>query len=379
LSISEGRDKPLKVAWVIRPAAGGIKQHLNYLLTGLGSQYEISICGPEELRDWAGSNPFYPIPIVDGFEINRDLKAIWQLSRALHTIKPRLVHIHGLKSVQITVPAARLSRVDNLLFTAHNCLPKPQSPWYRITHGAVNRHLLRSLTRIIAVSDAVGCELMEFVPGERVVTIRNGVDYRRFDGLSRTEARKSMGLDCEHFVIGAVARLIPEKGVGDLLRAAALLKNILPQARFMVVGDGPMRARLEQYSKALGLESHVQFLGYRNDVPALMTGWDLFVLPSWSEGLSVSVLEAMAAKLPLVVSDLPSMREVAVQGKSGLFFQPHDISGLAAAIIQIVKDPVKARLMGDYNYQRILKSFGIDQMIEATKRQYQSLLEEGAK
>lgn len=369
----------MRVAWVVRPTAGGIKQHLNHLLAGLGSQYEIAICGPEELRGWAGGNPFYPVQIVDGLSTAGDLRAVWQLSRALRRIKPQLLHIHGLKSVQIAVPAAKLSRVDNLLFTAHNCLPKPDSLWYHVTRGAVNRCLLRSLTRVIAVSQTVGCELTELVPEERVVVIRNGVDYRRFEGICRDEARKSVGLGSGDFAIGTVARLIPEKGIADLLRAAALLRKILPQAKFIVVGDGPMRARLEQYSAALGLEPYVQFLGYRSDVPILMASWDLFVLPSLSEGLSLSVLEAMAAGLPLVVSDLPSMREVVIQGKSGFCSQPRDISGLAAAIIQIAKDPAKARQMGEYNHQRVRRSFGIEQMIEATRREYQLLLEEGVK
>ncbi|NLL89055.1 MAG: glycosyltransferase [Firmicutes bacterium] len=368
----------MKVAWVIRPAAGGIKQHLDHLLTGLGSQYEICICGPEELREWAGGNPFYPISIVDGLDLTQDLKAIWQLSKTLRSIKPRLVHIHGLKSVQITVPAAALSRARKLLFTAHNCLPKPKSRLNRVAHEVAMRRLLRAVTRIIAVSDAVGYEFLQYVPVDRIVTIRNGVDHRRFSGSSRTEARREMGLDPDQFAIGAVARLIPEKGITDLLQAAALLKNIFPQARFLIAGDGPMRDSLKHYSRALGLGSYVQFLGYRHDVPALMVGWDLFVLPSWSEGLSVSVLEAMAAKLPLVVSDLPSMREVVVPGKSGFFFPPRDIPALAAAIIQIAKDPGKAKLMGDYNHQRVLRSFGIEQMIEATRMQYRLLIEEGA-
>ena len=362
----------------MRPAAGGIKQHLSHLLAGLSSEYDIAICGPEELRSWAGDNPFYPIPIVDGLGVACDAKAIWQLSKVLRQIKPKLVHIHGLKAVQIAVPAARMSRVDKLLFTAHNCLPKPLSFWHRIAYSAANRRLFRSLTRIIAVSDAVGSELREFVPEERVITIRNGVDCRHFSGVPREDARRNLGLDSSVFAIGTVARLIPEKGIADLLRAAALLQKILPQARFIIVGDGPMRACLEQYSNALGLDSHVQFLGYRRDIPELMASWDLFVLPSHSEGLSVSVLEAMASGLPLVVSDLPSTREMAVQGRSGYFFQPRDVSGLAAAIIQIAKDPAKARLMGDYNRQRVQKSFGIDQMIEATRRQYQLLLEDGA-
>ena len=177
----------------------------------------------------------YPIDIVDGINLRKDLKAIWQLKSVLRAAKPRLVHIHGLKSVMIGVPAAKLSGGSRLLFTAHNCLPQPQSRWYGVTHGLVNRRMLRSLDRIIAVSDAVGSELMEFVPYQRIVTIRNGVDYRRFEGYTRSEALAAMGLKADHFIIGVVARLIPEKGITCLLQAAALLQHILPQVRFVIV------------------------------------------------------------------------------------------------------------------------------------------------
>lgn len=362
---------------MIRPAAGGIKEHLTHLRNGLKEEYEIIICGPADLAEWAEGFQFYPIDIVDGINLRKDLKAIWQLKSVLRAAKPRLVHIHGLKSVMIGVPAAKLSGGSRLLFTAHNCLPQPQSRWYGVTHGLVNRRMLRSLDRIIAVSDAVSSELMEFVPYQRIVTIRNGVDYRRFEGYTRSEALAAMGLKADHFIIGVVARLIPEKGITCLLQAAALLQHILPQVRFVIVGDGPMRGQLEQYARALQLQEHVKFLGFRRDVPLLMAGWDLFVLPSFSEGLSVSVLEAMAAKLPLVVSDIPSMREVVVPGKSGLFFTPNDVPGLAAAILQIAKDPSKQQRMGDYNYRTVVRYFGIDQMIKATKLQYQELIEEG--
>ncbi|HHT35721.1 MAG TPA: glycosyltransferase family 4 protein [Firmicutes bacterium] len=367
----------MKVAWVIRPAAGGIKQHLNYLRRGLSSCCEIIVCGPQELEEWAEGCPFYPIEITDGIEPKQDLKAVWQLTKVLRAVKPELIHIHGLKSVMIAVPAAKLSGVKKTLFTAHNMLPQPQTRWYRATHGLVNRTLLKALGRIIAVSDTVGSELAEFVPYNRIVTIRNGVDYHRFEGYSRREALALMGLDSKHFIIGAVARLIAEKGIACLLKAAVLLRNVLPQMRIVIVGDGPMRHQLELYSQALQLEPYVKFLGFRSDVPALMAGWDLFVLPSLSEGLSVSVLEAMAAKLPVVVSDLPSTREVVEQGKGGYFFAPDNAPGLAAAVLKIAKDQSKKRRMGEHNYQSVIRSFGVDHMIQATKLQYQQLIEEG--
>jgi len=367
----------LKVAWVVRPAAGGMLQHMRHLLTGLSAHYDITIYGPAELEDWAGNFKFHPLNIADGIHLRQDLHTIWSLSRCLHADKPQLVHIHGLKAVVIAVPAAKMSHTPKLLFTAHNCLPKPHSRWQQAAYGVMQRHFLRSLDRVIAVSDAVSKELLPIVGYERIVTIRNGVDYQIFSGYSPTEARAELELHSEHFVVGVIARLIPEKGIECLLKAAGLLKNIMPNIRFIIVGDGPMRAQLQHYCRALHLEPYVRFLGFRQDVPKLMAGWDVFVLPSLSEGLSISVLEAMAAKLPVVVSDLPSMREIVVHGKSGFLFPPNDAPNLAAAIIKIAKDSRKARSMGEYNYQRVAQFFGIDKMIEATRLQYQDLLGKG--
>lgn len=368
----------MRVTWIIRPTVGGIRQHLTQLLTGLDKHYNISICGPYELKDWINFQgyQYYPIDIVDGIVLKKDIKAIGQLYKVFQTTRPQLVHIHGLKSVSLTVPAAKLSGVRRLLFTAHNCLPKPHTKWYQITHGFFNRRLLKALNRTIAVSDEVEQEYLQFLAPERVVTIRNGVDWHRFADLKRLESREKLAIKPNSFVVGVVARLIPEKGLTTLLQAAAIIKNILPNVRFVVVGDGPMQVQLENYSTVLALDSIVNFLGYRSDIPLLMTSWDLFVLPSQSEGFSVSVLEAMAAKLPVVVSDLPSMREMVVPSKSGLLFEVGNAPELAAAIIQLAKDRDKCKAMGEYNFRRVKSLFSNEQMIKATKLQYQELLDE---
>ncbi len=363
----------VKVAWVVRPAEGGILVHLDHLLQGLSTDFNILIFGPEEIRDWVKDHPFYPINILDGLHGKEDIGAIWQLSRSLRKEKPKLIHMHGLKSVVVGVPAARLSGCKRLLFTAHNSLPKYGICWHQLSQQFVQQRMLQTLPRIISVSDALRDELVQFVPAHRVTTIRNGVICEKFSGYSRADARATANIPAPNIAMGVVARLIPEKGVTTLLEAVSLVRNVNKQITLVVVGDGPARDQFEHYCKALDLNPYVRFLGHRSDVPFLMAGWDLFVLPSLSEGLSVSVLEAMASRLPVIVSDLACMREMVTHGKSGYLVKPKDAPGLAAAILHIIKDLPKARAMGEYNYQRVKNTFGTNKMVESTRHLYKDL------
>ena len=272
----------VKVAWVVRPAEGGILVHLDHLLQGLSNDFEIIIFGPEELRDWAKDYPFYPINILDGLHAKEDISAIWQLSRNLRKEKPKLIHMHGLKSVVISVPAARLSGCRRLLFTAHNSLPKYGICWHHLSQQYVQYRMLQALHRIISVSDALRDELVRFVPEHRVMTIRNGVACASFAGHSRADARAAANIPAPNIAMGVVARLIPEKGVTTLLEAVSLVRNVNKQISLVVVGDGPARDQLERYCKALDLSQYVRFLGHRSDVPFLMAGWDLYVVSSLS-------------------------------------------------------------------------------------------------
>lgn len=365
----------MKVVWVIRPAVGGILEHLNRLLRGLQPDYEVIICGPASLRDWANGFTFYPVEICDGIHPLKDLRAMMKLTTYLKKENPQLVHMHGLKSVMITVPAARISKGQwRLIFTAHNCLPGKNSRWYGITHGRVQTRILRYLDQIISVSEYVRSQILEVVPEQRIETIYNGISSEDFVGHSKQEAREKLGVQGGDFVVGVIARLIPEKGLVTMLKTAALLLKINPAIKFVVIGDGPARAQLESYRTALNLQTTVRFMGHRTDVPQLLSGMDMFMLPSFSEGFSVSVLEAMAAKLPVVVSDLPSMREMITPGKGGYFVAVDDSPGFAAAILQIYKDKLRAYSMGEYNHRRVTKLYSTEKMVASTKKLYHELL-----
>lgn len=363
----------MKILWVVRPAQGGILQHLQSLLRGI-PDLDIVLVAPRDLQDWAGSRRFFPLDLVDGLHLRRDLAATRQLRRVLRKEKPDVVHAHGLKAALITSMALAPFRHPHFLFTAHNSLPQRSSKISQWGTNAVQRWMFNSMNTIISVSDAVREQIVRYVPERKVLTIHNGIASSAFDAYSHDASRTPLGIDLDDQIVGTVARLIPEKGLSTLLEAMSLVMKILPRLHLVIVGDGPERSRLQQYAHKLGLNSRVRFLGWRDDVPALMAGWDCFALPSLSEGFNLSILEAMASRLPVVASDLPTLHEAVVPGKGGVLVRAGSAPDFAAALLHVLKAPEKARAMGEFNRQRVDTYFDEERMVRCTRALYEGLL-----
>lgn len=363
----------MKIMWIIREAQGGMLSHLSQLLAGM-ADHDLVIVAPKSLQEWAGERPFFPVEIGDRINPRQDFGVVRQLRALLSNHRPDVVHIHGLKAALVTVMASTLLRSrPRLVFTLHNNLPLPGNLFRRTAYTLVHRRLFRKLDFIITVSDAMRDQLVAYTSPNRIITIRNGIPVDRFGQCPKTQARELMKLPSSARVVGLVARLISSKGISTAIKAASLLTKLIPDLHMVIVGEGPERATFEHYAAALSLSDRVHFLGWRSDVPELMAGWDLFILPSLSEGFSVSVLEAMAAKLPVVVSDLACMREAVVPKKGGYLVKPGDAPELAAAILNILKDPRRAEQMGEFNRQRAVALFGHERMIECTRAVYEGL------
>ena len=362
----------MKIVWVIRPAEGGILQHLQQLSLGI-PEFEIVVVGPPALEEWAGPRRFIPLDLVDGLKIREDLGTIRRLRRVFKQEKAQVIHAHGLKAALVTAAALTPLGHPHFLFTAHNSLPQSRSAFGSWGYRVVQRWMFARMDKIISVSDAVRSQIVRYVPERKVLTIYNGISTSRFGEFSWELARDPLGLAHEDQVVGTVARLIPSKGIHTLLEAFSLISKIVPKLKLVVVGDGPERVKLEKYGQALGLENRVHFLGWRDDVPQLMAGWDVFALPSTSEGFNLSVLEAMASRLPVIVADLPSLREAVVPNRGGLVVLPGNAAELAAALLHLLKDPEKAKAMGTFNRDRVNSLFGEERMINCTRALYEGL------
>jgi glycosyltransferase involved in cell wall biosynthesis len=166
------------------------------------------------------------------------------------------------------------------------------------------------------------------------------------------------------------ARLDSQKGHEYLLRAAAGV----PEATFILAGDGPLRPRLEELARSLGLAERVLFLGHRDDVPALLASCDLFVLPSLYEGLPLSLLEAMASGRPAIATDVPGSNEVVHHAESGLLVPRADPLALADAIRRLLADPAAAERLARAGRARVDRDFSVERMVRGVEAVYDQLL-----
>jgi glycosyltransferase involved in cell wall biosynthesis len=256
------------------------------------------------------------------------------LRRLIADRRPAVVHAHLYASAAAAAQATRDLPVP-LLVTEHT-----EAPWRGRRARAVSREVYRRADRVVAVSSAIGTLLVEEydVPGERVDVV--------LPATTAPVAHRRMVTEPRAPVLGVVGRLVPEKGVDVFLQAAALVLAVVPQARVVVVGDGPLRGDLERRAAALGLADSVAFTGFRADAPQLIAGLDLLVVPSRSDGSPLVVCEAMAAGIPVVASRVGGLPDLVADGRTGLLVQPGQAEDLARAMVALLLDPAAAEELG---------------------------------
>ncbi len=224
--------------------------------------------------------------------------------------------------------------------------------------------------RYVAVSENMACVLRVAMKSEgKVQVIHNGISLDRPKTPS-TGLRAALSINFDQPLVLTVARLHPQKGLTYLLSAA----TCIPEAMFLVAGEGPERGALEAESRRLGLSERVRFLGHREDVPALLMGCDVFVLPSLFEGLPVSVLEAMGAGKPVVATAIRGTDEAVVHGETGFLVGAGDPLGLADAIRRLLADPGLAQRFGRAGRARIEQQFSSETMVDRVSEMYDEVL-----
>lgn len=257
-------------------------------------------------------------------------------------------------------------------------------PLVTTAHGFFRPHWGRRIVpcwgrAVIAISSQVSEHLkVDFrVNPNRIHLIHNGIDLKPFDkplaGSQRTEMFKRIGLDPSRPLIGIVARLSPVKGHKYLLEALHLLKSER-SIQCLVVGDGPSQKEFLDDLKRLNLGDCVRWIPWVDDPLNMMRLFDIFVLPSLQEGLSLSILEAQASGIPVVASNVGGISEVVVDGKTGILVPPRDSAVLKKAIGVLLDNISLAREMGRYGREHVHKHFGLDRMVNQVMETYQQVL-----
>jgi len=262
---------------------------------------------------------------------------------------------------------AALARVPAVVATAQLFVDLPPSGWTTMQHRVVSA----CVDRYLAVSRQVAAQLRERfgVRADKITQVPNAVALDRFPRAVSPAPARPTDPAVPHTVL-TVARLDPQKGLHDLVAAAALV----PEARVMVVGEGPERPALETEIARLGLGDRVHLLGFRSDVPDLLAASDLFVLPSLFEGLPLSILEAMAAGKPVVATAIGGNDEAVVDGATGLLVPPGDPQALADAIRALLRDPERRRRLGEAGRRRAEAEFSATAMVRRIAAIYDELL-----
>ncbi len=241
--------------------------------------------------------------------------------------------------------------------------------------GRLNRLLTPMTDAFIAVAPAHGEYLVERerFPRAKVRVIPNGVDVERFGGdAQRLAVRSELGLAPTTPVAGIVAALRPEKDHLQFLRAAAIVRRRVPEAVFLIVGDGPLRPGLEAAAAELGIAQAVRFLGTRSDIPGLLAAMDVFALTSQMEANPVSILEAMATSRPVVAPNVGSIAESVDDGVTGYLTEQGSAEQTAERICQLLENVELARSLGRTGRERVEKRWSLDVMV----RGYEQLIAE---
>jgi glycosyltransferase involved in cell wall biosynthesis len=313
----------------------------------------------------------------------KDLLALVSLVDLIKRGSFDIIHTHTSKAGFLGRLAARFTGTGRVIYSPHGDIFSAYFPGYETAaYTLAERIAARWCEKIVTLSDAGAREYLArgIGKGRQFVTIPNGVDATALSrSADRAGVRRELGIGADDFVVACVGRLVTVKGC-DVLAAAA--PKIIARigdgrtVRFLMVGDGPQREALVSLVGELGVGDRFSFLGFRRDVPRLLSGSDLLAMPSRNEGLGMSILEAMALSVPVVASRVGGIPEAVTDGITGILVSPEQPDELARACVELIENGGRARQMGRAGRKAVEERFSIGRSIERTARLYLELMGE---
>jgi sugar transferase (PEP-CTERM/EpsH1 system associated) len=306
----------------------------------------------------------------------RDYRAAWRMSRLIRQREIELVHAHQYGPFFYAALAKLfLGGAFRLILTEHG---RHYPDWVPTRRRLTNRWLLGHLTDAftgVCQFSVDGLAQQEGFSRRKMTIIENGITLERYaPATDRGPIRARLQLDPDRRYIGNVARFHPVKDQAMLLHAFAGVAAARADVDLLLVGDGPLRGTLTELVRSLGLESRVQFLGVRSDVPDILRALDVFALTSLTEAASLTLLEAMASGVPVVVTEVGGNPELVRHGIDGLHVPRGDAGATARALLRILDDPVAASVLGSSARQRVVEHYQLDATVKAYLELYQKLI-----
>lgn len=352
---------------------GGAENILVQIANGLRDEYEPA--GVVLEKGWTSTElerlkiPVVHLPLARSFDLSWALR----LRDYIRKNNIRLIHAHEFTSNAYSLVAARLAGIP-VICTVHGKNYYPERYYRRVAY----RQAARFADAFIAVSGDLRDFLVSRVgiPRSRITVIHNGIDTAIFnrDNFDRRRLREALQIPDDAYVVIVVAALFEMKGHRDLIAALGMLKDAARKLCVLFVGDGPYKSRLQELAAAIDNGVSIRFLGFRNDIAELLAVSDLSVLPSYSEGLPVSVLEAMSSGMPVIATDVGGLREVIRDGENALLVPPAQPTVLAEKIGLCMRDRPLVERLARRARADVIDAFAIESMLDSYRKLYRKLI-----
>jgi len=339
--------------------------------------------GEGSMLDYAQENGVQPVVIpemVGEASLGpRDIQAFLRLYRILRLERPQIVHTHTAKAGFLGRLAARMAGVPVIVHTYHghvlNGYYGPAKSWLL---RRMERGLARITDRLVAVSSLVREDLITYrvAPPAKISVIPLGFDLGPFFDCEslKGEFRRELGLGSDDKLVGILGRIFPIKNHRLFLESAAQIAQQESNVRFVIVGDGVLKSEMEQYAQDLGIHHKVIFTGWRRDLPRIYADLDLLVVSSNNEGTPVSAIEAMASGCPVVATRVGGLADVIQDAETGYLVPAKQPQLLAAAMLELIRDPQRAEQMGRSAQISVKERFSLDRLLRETENLYEELL-----
>ncbi len=383
--------RSLHILQVMECTIGGTRRHFREIAMGLALRgHRITvICSAERdpaFRDdmaWMDRSGVrvVELPMVRRIAPCTDLKQFFRLYRFLRQNRFDILHTHSSKAGVLGRLAGLAAGYRNLVHTPHTFAFA-----FRGHFGFLRRNLFLGMERVlgrhtvrmidVSLSEREEAVRYGLIADDRLSVVENGIDPWPYRWAEPPDPDQRLFKDSGGSPrLGTVGLLNAAKGHHVLLHAFSDLAGDFPKARLAIVGEGELRSPLESLLKELGLEGRAFLAGYREDVPSLLKEMDCFVLPSLWEAMPYVLLEAMAAGVPVVATDVNGSRDIVRHGETGLLVPPDDPQALAAALAELLWNPARAESMARAALRRVFKEYSIEKMLDRVEGVYRDVLD----
>jgi glycosyltransferase involved in cell wall biosynthesis len=366
---------------------GGGERVFVQLAAGLRDRFEVSVAsmsgGRFEYELKQLGIKFYPVDMSRRLS----LKPIRRIKAIIQNNKIELVHSQGARADFFARMAARMLKpkikiVNTIAVTVESYdVGALRKGVYRF----FDRFSERYVDRFIVVSEALRRTLINThkIPPGKVIKIYNGIELNEYKPngkevrSQKSEVRREFGLTKDVPVIAAIGRMVWQKGFKYLIECVPEIVRTYPDAKILIIGDGPLRQRLEALSKELRVRGNVIFAGFRSDIKEILSAIDILAIPSLLEGFPMITLEGMAMAKPIVATNIDGITEQISDGINGILVPSKNPSALAKAVIRVLIDKELARTMGLVARKKVEQEFSVEKMVAETEKVYLSLLKDG--